>query len=388
MSELTVPLFDTQFGTAELDAVAGPLRDGWLTMGPRTEEFEREFAAAIGARHVVAVSNCTAALHLSLLAHSIGPSDEVLCPTLTFVATANAIRYVGARVVFCESCGPANLNIDPVDVEAKITPRTRAVIVVHFAGYPADMPRLMEICKRHNLVLIEDVAHACISTLQKRACGTWGECGCFSFFSNKNITCGEGGAITTNDDEVAKKLRLLRSHGMTTTTIDRHKGHAFTYDVVETGYNYRLDEMRSSLLLSQLSHLDDYLEKRQAHVEAYRDLLADVPVAIPDFDWSQLANPTDRVAHHIFPVLLPEDCDRGFVMQALRDRGVQTSIHYPPIHKFQSFSSQQSDVDLPRTDQLAARELTLPLFPLLSEEQIRHVATSLSAALQASSVPH
>jgi dTDP-4-amino-4,6-dideoxygalactose transaminase len=379
-----VPLFEPDFGAAELEAVQAPVREGWLTMGGYTEKLENALCELTGSAHAIAVTNCTAALHLSLLACGIGPGDEVICPTLTFVATANAVRYVGATPIFCESVGPNNLNLDPEDVRAKLTPRTRAVLVVHFAGYPADMPRILAIAKQHNLVVIEDCAHSLVSRLHGRACGAWGLCGCFSFFSNKNITCGEGGAITTQDPELAARLKLLRSHGMTTMTLDRHLGRAYSYDVVDVGYNFRLDEIRSSLLLAQLQRLDDFLEARRAHVELYRTSLHGIGVTIPDFDWGKVSRHGDSVGYHIMPVLLPVGVDRLHVMAALREQGVQSSIHYPPIHQFSSFRESAVPATLPRTEALAARELTLPLYPSMTAAQIRHVCESLTKALETS----
>jgi dTDP-4-amino-4,6-dideoxygalactose transaminase len=376
-----VPLFEPDFGPAELEAVQAPVREGWLTLGPYTEKLEQALCALTGSPHAVAVSNCTAALHLSLLACGIGPGDEVLCPTLTFVATANAIRYVGATPVFCESVGPHNLNIDPEDVRAKLTPRARAILVVHFAGYPADMPRLSALAEEHGLVVIEDCAHALTSTLHGRTCGTWGRAGCFSFFSNKNATCGEGGAITTQDADLAARLRRLRSHGMTTMTLDRHKGRAYSYDVVDLGYNSRLDEVRSSLMLAQLGRLAGFLEARRQHVELYASRLSLTDVTLPDFDWEALSRPGDSVGYHILPVLLPPGVDRLEVMAALRAEGVQSSIHYPPIHQFSSFRDTARPARLPRTEGLAARELTLPLYPSMTEEQVLWVCGALKDAL-------
>lgn len=379
---LTVPLFEPAFGAAEVEAVTAPVREGWITMGPRTEEFETHFAAATGARHVVAVNSCTAALHLALVACRIGPGDEVLCPTLTFVATANAIRYVGATPIFCESAGPSNLNIDPDDVETKLTPRTRAVIAVHYAGYPADLPRLKALCDDRGLSLVEDAAHACISDLGGRACGTWGRLGCFSFFANKNITCGEGGAICTDDDELAVRLRLLRAHGMTTSTLDRHRGLAHSYDVVDLGYNYRLDEIRAGLVQAQLARLGDFAAQRRRLVDRYRQDLAPTSLEIPDFDWPRLSSPGDRLTPHIFPVLLPAGLDRRQIISELRSLGIQTSIHYPPVHRFQSFMAAGSRETLPRTEALAERELTLPLFPSMSDEQLIYVCTQLRSIIE------
>jgi len=298
----------------------------------------------------------------------------VICPTLTFVATANAIRYVGAKPVFCESSGPMDLNIDIDDVIAKINARTKAIVVVHFAGYPVDMRRISAIAKRHGLRVIEDCAHAFVSTLDGRTCGTWGNVGCFSFFSNKNATCGEGGAIVTDDSELAERIRHLRAHGMTTRTIDRHLGRADSYDVVDSGYNYRIDEIRASLLLAQLSRLEGFLSRRRVLDSLYREKFNRTPITIPDFQWARIRGPNDFVGPHIMPVLLPEYVSRTHVMAALRERGIQSSIHYPPVHKFTSYASE---VKLPRTESLAQRELTLPFFPKMSESDIDSVALSL-----------
>jgi dTDP-4-amino-4,6-dideoxygalactose transaminase len=381
-----VPLFQPDFGPAELEAVQIPVREGWLTMGHCTERLEAALCELTGSAHAVAVNSCTAALHLSLLACGVGPGDEVLCPTLTFVATANAVRYVGATPVFCESVGPGNLNLDPEDVRAKLTRRTKAILVVHFAGYPADMPRILALAKEHDLIVVEDCAHALVSRLHGRACGAWGDCGCFSFFSNKNATCGEGGAITTQDAGLAARLKRLRSHGMTSMTLDRHEGRAFSYDVVDLGHNYRLDEIRSSLLLAQLRRLGGFLEARRGHVEQYARRLGGAGVTVPDFDWPRLRRPGDAVGHHILPVVLPPSADRTRVMAALRERGVQSSVHYPPVHQFTSFRDGSGATRLPRTEALAARELTLPLYPSMSEGQVDYVCQALREALASEAV--
>lgn len=373
-----VPLFDPDFGEAELAAVQAPVREGWLTMGPRTQQFEEAFCQLTGAAHTVAVNSCTAALHLCLAACGIGPGDEVICPTLTFVATANAIRYTGARPVFCESTGPTNLNADVSDIREKITPRTRAILVVHYAGFPADMQRIVSIARERNLMVIEDCAHACISRLRDRVCGRFGRAGCFSFFSNKNVTCGEGGAIITDDAALAERLKRMRSHGMTSMTLDRHKGRAYSYDVIDLGYNYRLDEIRASLLMAQLTRLPELLERRTLHYQDYRRCLDSTPIVVPDFDWREISQPGDGVGYHIMPVLLPTGTDRLRVIDALRERGVQSSIHYPPIHQFSSFAGGPA---LPRSEGLAARQLTLPLYPGLDSDKVAYVCAALLEAV-------
>lgn len=373
-----IPLFDTDFGRMELDAVQEAIRSGWITMGPLTERVEGELCARTGAKHAIAVSSCTAALHLSLLAAGIKEGDEVLCPGLTFVATANAVRYVGATPILCESVSERNLNIDPDDAEAKFTDRTRCLLVVHYAGYPADMASLADLARRHNLVLVEDCAHACFSAINGRCCGTWGAAGCFSFFSNKNITCAEGGAVITNSDDIARSVRLLRSHGMTSLTLDRHKGRATSYDVVALGYNYRMDEIRAGLLLSQLSRVDAFLAARQRVAAEYHNRLRDARVTVPDFDWERLSSEGDYVGNHIMPVLLPRPEVRLAVMTSLKDLGIQTSIHYPIISSFSSYAGWPQ---LGRTAEYAARQLTLPLFPTMTNEQVTAVCDALLAAL-------
>ena len=236
----------------DLEAVAETLRSGWLTLGPRTAAFEEAFAEQLGARHAVAVSSCTAALHLAYLAAGVGPGDEVIVPSFTFAATAAAVLYCGATPVFAEIVSRERPSLDPEDVERRITPRTKAVCVVHFAGYAAAADRLSELCDARGIALIEDVAHAPSATLHGRKLGTWGLAGAFSFFSNKVLSVGEGGLLCTDDDEVAALARSRRSHAMTSGTWDRHSGRTDTYDVTGLGFNYRLDEPRAALLLSRL----------------------------------------------------------------------------------------------------------------------------------------
>jgi dTDP-4-amino-4,6-dideoxygalactose transaminase len=380
-----VPLFEMDFGTAELAAVTRPIREGWATMGPRVAELEDAWQEHTGAGHAVAVTNGTAALHLCTLAAGVGPGDEVLCPALTFVASANAIRYTGAEVVFVESRGEDDLALDPLDCADKITSRTKAIMAVHYAGFPADMGALLELSRKHDLVILEDAAHAVFSRAtvagEERTCGTWGLCGAFSLFSNKNLTCGEGGLVVTDDAGLVERLRLWRSHGMTTTTMERYRGQALSYDVVEQGYNYRLDEVRASLALAQLERLPGLLTARHRLYNLYREALAELPVVLPFSDQVPPSGTECPVGIHIMPVLLPEEADRPAVIARMRERGVQTSVHYPPIHLFSAFTRNGEPPALPRTEALAARELTLPLFPTMGEGQVAIVAEALELAL-------
>ncbi|MBM4345135.1 MAG: DegT/DnrJ/EryC1/StrS family aminotransferase [Deltaproteobacteria bacterium] len=385
-----VSLCDLRLHPDDHRAVAEALTSNWLTMGPRTQAFEDAFALAldpVAPPFAFAVSNCTVALHMAYSALDIGPGDEVIVPSLTFVATANAALYTGATVVLCDVAAADDLTLSVDDVLAKITPRTRAVAPVHYAGQPADLRRLVAECQRRGIAVVEDVAHAplcdaLVADGQPRALGTIGDVGCFSFFSNKNMTTGEGGMVTTRDPHIADKLRLLRSHGMTTLTLDRHRGHAYSYDVVALGNNYRMDELRAALGASQLARLPDNNRKRTEVVACYLPLLRRIPgLEVPFAD----RLPQGRSSPHILPVLLPAGVDRQRVQQGMKDAGVQTSVHYPPIHTFTLYKdSDRVRADhLPVTEAVAPRLLTLPLYPDLSEAEVQLVCRSLAAVVQA-----
>jgi dTDP-4-amino-4,6-dideoxygalactose transaminase len=367
------------FGVEEATAIQKVLDSGWLTMGAVTQEFEREFAVFTGAKHTFAVTNATAALHLACVAIGLGPGDEVIVPSLTFVATANAVRYTGATPVFADITSETDLTISPAAIEQAITPRTKAVMVMHYAGYACDMPNIKAIAEKYNLVVIEDAAHAVGSTLDGQHLGTLGIAGCYSFFSNKNMTTGEGGMVVTNDDAVAEQVKLLRSHGMTSLTWDRHQGHAWSYDVVALGYNYRIDEIRSALGRVQLSKLEQNNVRRRELIRSYSSLLQELVPAIT----IPFQNHIGISAGHIMPVLLPEGRDRIPFMEAMKSKGIQTSFHYPPIHRFSAFSNENiRNMRLPLTEAVAAREVTLPLYPAMTEDQTKMVVGAVREALQ------
>ena len=250
--EWKIPLSDIDLGAEDQAAVDKVLHSKWLTMGSVTQEFEQAFAVHVGVKYALAVTNATAALHVACIIAGLNPGDEAIVPSLTFVATANAVRYTGAVPVFADIAGENDLNISYKSIERAITKRTRAILVMHYGGYPCDMPSIMGLAREHNLIVIEDAAHAVGSDLQGRKMGTWGDMGCFSFFSNKNMTTGEGGMLVTDNEAYTHRAHLLRSHGMTTLTWDRHMGHAWSYDVVDLGYNYRIDEIRAALGMVQL----------------------------------------------------------------------------------------------------------------------------------------
>jgi dTDP-4-amino-4,6-dideoxygalactose transaminase len=372
-----LPLFDLRLQAQDLEAVAQTLRSGWLTMGPRTAAFEEAFAAQLGARHAVAVSSCTAALHLAYLAAGVGPGDEVVVPAFTFVASAAAVLYCGATPVFAEIVSRECPSLDPEDVARRLTPRTRAVCAVHYAGYPAAADRLRELCDAHGLALIEDAAHAPSATLAGRKLGTWGLAGTFSFFSNKVLSIGEGGLLCTDDDDVAAFARARRSHAMTSGTWDRHRGRTDTYDVAGLGYNYRLDEPRAALLLSRLERMEQEIARRRELTLRYRALLAGVAGVLVPFADSDVADSSC----YVLPVMLERDGLQAQVSARLRERGIQTSIFYPAIHRFSAYRARYPDVSLPRTELAARTELTLPLYPHMTDADQDRVAGALAEAL-------
>jgi dTDP-4-amino-4,6-dideoxygalactose transaminase len=377
-SRWRVPLSDISVDDELADAVLEVVRSGWWSMGPRVADFERGFAEFCGAEHAVAVANGTAALHLALVALGCGPGDEVIVPSLNFVAAANTIANTGADPVFCDIVGPDELNLDPADVEAAVGPRTKAVVVLHYAGFPCAMDAIGEIAERHGLAVVEDAAHAPGASLGGRMCGTLGRVGCFSFFSNKNLPVGEGGMIVTDEPELAERLRLLRSHGMTTLTWDRHRGHASSYDVVLPGFNYRLDEIRAVVGLVQLRRLPEENAARMRIAARYRQALDGERGLTMPFG----GNGGERISsYHLAVALLPEGADRGAVRATLDAQGIQTSVHYPPIHTFTAYRSSVGRRELPQTDAVAERLLTLPLYGRMSDAQVEAVIDGVLAAV-------
>jgi dTDP-4-amino-4,6-dideoxygalactose transaminase len=372
-----VPLADVLVDDELRAAVDDVITSGWWSMGPRVLEFEAAFAEFCAVRHALAVANGTAALHLALLAAGCGPGDEVVLPSLNFVAAANAIAHTGATPVFCDITSDDDLNLDPADLEAALSPQTKAVVVLHYGGFPCDMRAVGELAKERGLLVIEDAAHAPGATWHGRPCGSLGLVGCFSFFSNKNLPVGEGGMIVTDDDDLAERLRLLRSHGMTTLTWERHRGHASSYDVVAQGFNYRLDELRAAMGLHQLRRLPEENSRRGVISARYRERLDGVGgVSMP------FGEPADGTtsAHHLAVALLPEG-RRDDVRNALAERRIQTSVHYPPIHLFSFYEELGSRRSLPHTEAVAARLVTLPLYAHMEDEQVELVIEGVLEAL-------
>jgi dTDP-4-amino-4,6-dideoxygalactose transaminase len=373
-----VPLSDLRVTDDMVAAAEDVVRSGWWSMGPRVAELEGAFADYVGAPHALAVANGTAALHIALLAVGCGPGDEVVLPSLNFVAAANTIVHTGATPVFCDIRGGGDLNLDPADLEAALGPAAKAIVLLHYGGFACDAGHVLEVARERGIAVIEDAAHAPGSSWNGQACGTIGDIGCFSFFSNKNLPVGEGGMVVTGSDELAESLRLLRSHGMTTLTWDRHRGHASTYEVVQPGFNYRLDELRAAIGLVSLARLDDENAARRRIALRYRDALhgeRGLSLAFPD----RIGEETS--SHHLAIALLPAEVSRDDVRAALAERRVQTSVHYPPIHRFAAYREAAAGRPLPQTEEVESRILTLPLFGHLTDEQVELVAGSLLDAV-------
>ncbi|CAO3429081.1 DegT/DnrJ/EryC1/StrS family aminotransferase [Azospirillum doebereinerae] len=359
-------------GDEEKAALAAVVDDGWITMGDRVRRLEQAFAEAHGQPDAVAVSSCTAGLHLVLAAHGLGPGDEVLVPAMTFVATANSVLYVGATPVFVDIEGLDLPLMSLSDAAAKRTGRTRAVILVHYAGFLPDRDRWRAFARAHGLILIEDAAHAA----GLPGAGGIGDAAVFSFYGNKNMTTAEGGMVTARDPAALERVRHLRAHGMTSGMQQRLTGHANGYDVTTLGFNYRMDEFRAAIGLVQLARLPGWNARRQALAERYRRTLErDCPGVVLPF-------PEPRPsANHIMPVLLPAEVDRSRVMRDLRIRGIQTSVHYAPVHRFTLYRERSPGVSLPLTEEFARRTLSLPLHPRMEDRDVDMVTLALAQAL-------
>jgi dTDP-4-amino-4,6-dideoxygalactose transaminase len=382
LSDWRVSLSELEYGPAEEAAARRVLQSRWLTMGSEVRAFEERFAEMVDIPHAIAVTNGTAALHLVLAALGVGQGDEVIQPSINFVAAANMTRALGATPVFADIVGIDEPTLDPAAVERLMTPRTKVVVAMHYGGYLCRMAQLHDLCEARGVALVEDACHAPGARyrdeghrLHGRHAGALSRAGCFSFFSNKNLTTGEGGMITTDSDRLAREMRLRRSHGMTTSTLDRHRGHAFDYDVTAVGFNYRPTELMGALGQVQLAKLDEGNDRRRAHDEIYRAGLATVPGVVVPF-----ADHASRSACHLMPVVLPAGSPRQEIMRTLRSAGVQSSIHYRAIHTMSAYREYAS-ADLPRSVAYCQRELTLPMFPGLRRDQVDLVVETVGRSL-------
>lgn len=381
MTDWRIPLSDLDYGTEEATAVQRVIASKWLSMGPEVHAFEQEFAAMQATECALAVSSATAGLHLALLALGVGPGDEVIQPALNFVATANMTVAVGATPVFADICSLAEPTIDPAEVERLISPRTKAIVVMHYGGSLCRMGDLTELCSARGIALIEDACHA-VGVAYHDARNRWphgimagsiGDISAFSFFANKNVASGEGGMVVANRADLAQRVRLLRSHGMTTLTWDRHKGHAGSYDVATPGYNYRLDELHAALGRAQLTKLERNNQRRRSLLALYREGLQSFSGWIMPF-----ADAIEHSSGHLMVVVAPGPDTKERAVHALRQSGIQSSMHYPCIADFSGFQGGSGE-GLELTRQFTRRAITLPLFPTLHPDRINDIVEILLA---------
>ena len=368
-----VPFHRPALGLEEEREVIDTLRSGWLTTGPKTKRFEQQFAEYLGARHAVAVNSCTAALHLSLIANDVRPGDEVITSPITFASTANVIEHVGATPVFVD-VQPDTLNIDPVQLAQAVSPRTRAIIVVHFAGHPCDMSAISAIASEHSIPVIEDAAHAIESVYRGRKIGTISRTTCFSFYATKNITTGEGGMIATNDDGLAQRLRVLSLHGISVHAWDRYRpGEYKHWDILEAGYKYNMCDLQACLGIHQLARIEAGLQLRRKWTARYDEAFADIPEIIP-----LKRRPDVESAHHLYVLRFATErlnATRDQIMQMLQERGVGIGIHFRPVHMHQYYRRKYGYQPgaLPVAEDAGQRVISIPLFPAMTEAEVQHV---------------
>jgi dTDP-4-amino-4,6-dideoxygalactose transaminase len=359
-------------GQDEKEALKAVIDSNWITMGSLVQAFERAFADEHQVAEAVAVNSCTAGLHLAIDAFGIGPGDEVLVPSMTFVATANAVLYCGATPVFVD-IESLNLPLMSIaDAAAKCTPHTKAVIVMHFAGQLVDAEAWRVFANTRGLVLIEDSAHA----VGRHRGPVFGDAAVFSFYGNKNMTTAEGGMVIAGRQDILDRVRLARGHGLSSSTRERLLARVVSYDVTVLGYNYRMNELNAAIGLVQLGKLYEWNEKRRVLTSAYETYLHQYCPEVT------MAFSTNRIScHHILPIVLPVDADREWVIDEMREGKIQTTIHYPAVHTLSLYRERFPSVDLPVTEEFAARELTLPLHPKMVETQVEHVTLMLAKSL-------
>ena len=373
-----IPFSRPWIDDTEIEAVSQVLASKWISTGNRVREFERAFAEYLGVKHAIAVSSCTHALHLSLVVAGIGNGDEVITTPYTFTATAEAIRYVGAKPVFVD-IHPNTLNIDITQIEQAITARTKAILPVHFAGFPCDMDALQDICRHHNLVLIDDAAHAIPTEYKGKYIGSIGDLSAFSFYANKNLTTGEGGMITTNNDAFAKPLRTMRLHGIDKDAWARQSQRdIWRYDIATEGYKYNMTDIQAAMGLCQLMKLNKQHERRRDLAQIYQTELA---------NFSQIRTPAapenpSEHAWHLYIAQLPPGERNGFI-RALSDANIECSVHYIPLHLFEFYQKQYGYHvgDFPCAESAFERVVSLPLHPGLTEKEIHIVIDEIGKIL-------
>ena len=382
LREEFLPYALPSIGEEEIAEVIDSLRSGWITTGPKVKRFESEFAAYVGVRHAIAVNSCTAALHIALAALGIGPGDEVITSPLTFCSTANVVLHLGGTPTFADI--GEDYNVDPSEIERRITPRTKVIIPVHYSGQPCRMDDILACAHKHNLLVIEDAAHAVGSKYRGRMMGTIGDVTAFSFYAIKNMTTAEGGMITTDDDELAEKMQLLSLHGISKDAWKRYTSEgSWYYEVIYAGFKCNMTDIQAALGIHQLAKLEHFLEVRRKYVAMYNAAFGEIseiqtPVVSPD------------VCHawHLYVIQLDLErltINRAQFIEALRAEKIGTSVHFIPVHLHpyyrQAFGYTQGD--FPNAERAYERIVSLPLYPKMTEEDVRDVIAAVDKVVRA-----
>ena len=362
---MKIPFHKPHITNKELDAVSETIQSGWLTMGPKTLEFENAFKKYIGSQCAISVNSATAALHLSLNAIDIGKGDEVILPTNTFIATAEAVVYSGARPILCDiEASNHNINVDLI--EKLITPKTRAIIPVHFGGHPCDMDEILKIARQYNIKVIEDAAHALPSVYKKRRIGSIADATCFSFYATKTLTTGEGGMVTTNNKDIAERITLQRLHGIKGDSWNRcQKDNEWYYEVIDLGYKYNITDIQSSMGLIQLEKLEHMRGERKKIAEKYMNAFSGKIEYITELNYSESS-------WHLFVIKVS---NRDELYQKLKEKGISTSVHFIPVHKHPYYRERfsYSDKDYPIANTVYEQSLSLPIYPGLTNDEMHYI---------------
>ncbi len=373
---MKVPYFIPWLSKQDERNVAKVFRQRWLTNGPHLKKFEKKIGNFIGSKYSIGVGSATHALHLSVKSLDIGTGDEVIVPTFTFAATANAVTYCGAEPVLVD-VDLDTFNIKPTEIEKKITKRTKAIIIVHYGGQACDMDQIQAISKKHGLIIIEDCAHALGSSFKNKKCGNIGSAGCFSFYPTKIITTGEGGMITTNNSKVYRRAQILRSQGMNVTAVEREKKGQWWYDIVELGYNYRLDEIRASLGISQFDRVNEINRRRIKLAQKYNKKIKKIPgLTIPKTKTNR------NHIFHLYTIKIEKNyhLTRDELIKKLHKNGIGSSVQYYPLH-LMSYNRKKygsKNKQFPNANTLKDQVLCLPIFPQMSEKQLNYVVSKLN----------
>lgn len=376
-----LPFHRPLIGTEEEMEVVQTLRSGWITTGPRTQKFERAFADYIGCRHAIGLSSCTSGLHLALVALGVGEGDEVITTPITFPATANVIVHQRARPVFVD-IDPKTLNIDPDKIGEKITPKTKAIIPVHFAGHPCEMDRISEIAQRHNLKVIEDAAHALEAEYHGRKVGVLGNAAAFSFYATKNITTGEGGMLTTNDDELADLIEILRLHGISRDAWKRYGIEGYKHwDTLYPGYKYNMFDIQAAIGIHQLKKADQFLRIRRKYVEMYDRAFEKIPeIKIPG------RKGNIKHSHYLYVIQVKTEdltTDRDIIMNAIQAENIGIGIHFRALHLQPYYKDTYGfkPGDFPNAEYASDRVISLPLYPAMTEADVADVIKAVGRVI-------